>query len=366
MFEQFSGKQVFMESVTSYIGTGSPRFYLLLDQVLPQTNVSQLVILPNNLEAWEALRLKIIAAFKNDFPEVRARVKLLPNGPPVPYPVQFRVTGDEVGKVRANADQVKEVMRANPNAIGVNDNWNESVKVLRLDLDQDKLQALGIGWQTVMRAADTNLSGTTIGQYRANNKLIDIVIRQPVEERATIAALNEANIQTPSGRSIPLSQLAQARFVWEPRVVWREGREWAIYVQADVADGIQGAAVSSKIEPKLAGFRATLPAGHKIELAGAAADSSKAQASIAANVPLVIFIIFALLMMQLHSFPRAVLVFLTRPLGVVGAAFALLLRHRPFGFIAQLGVIALYGVVIRNSVILIDQIEQDIAGGAAP
>ncbi|RJG06028.1 efflux RND transporter permease subunit [Noviherbaspirillum cavernae] len=365
-FEAFIRKQDGVESVTSYVGTGSPRFYLPLDQIFPQTNVSQIVVLPKDLEAREALRLKIVDVFKTDFPEVRGRVKLLPNGPPVPYPVQFRVTGTEVGKVRAIADQVKEIMRANPNAIGVNDNWNESVKVLRLELDQDKLRALGISSQTVMRAANTVLTGTTIGQYRDENKLIDIVLRQPVEERATITALSEANIPTASGKSVPLAQVARPVFVWEPGVVWREGREWAITVQSDVIDGIQGPTVSSQIDPDLNRLRAQLPAGYKIELAGAAADSGKAQESIAANVPLVIFIIFTLLMLQLHSFSRSVLVFLTGPLGVAGAALALLLLQRPFGFVAQLGVIALFGMIIRNSVILIDQIEHDIAEGVPP
>jgi multidrug efflux pump subunit AcrB len=362
-FEAFIRKQDGVESVTSYVGTGSPRFYLPLDQIFPQSNVSQVVVLPKDLTSRAVLRNKIVDAFKNDFPEVRGRVKFLPNGPPVPYPVQFRVTGSEVPKVRAIADQVKEIMRANPNTLGVNDNWNESVKVLRLDLDQDKLRALGISSQTVMRAANTILSGTAIGQYRDNNKLIDIVMRQPVEERSTLNALNEANIQSPSGKPVPMSQLARAQFVWEPGVVWREGREWAITVQSDVADGIQGPTVSSQISPNLEKLRAQLPAGYKIELAGAAADSGKAQESIAANVPLVIFIIFTLLMLQLHSFSRAVLVFLTGPLGLAGAAMALLLLQRPFGFVAQLGVIALFGMIIRNSVILIDQIEQDIAAG---
>ncbi|HEY0845105.1 MAG TPA: efflux RND transporter permease subunit, partial [Noviherbaspirillum sp.] len=365
-FEAFIRKQEGVESVTTYVGTGSPRFYLPLDQIFPQSNVSQLVVLPRDLKTREILRLKIIDAFKNDFPEVRGRVKLLPNGPPVPYPVQFRVTGFDVPKVRAIADQVKEVMRANPNTVGVNDNWNESVKVLRLDLDQDRLRALGISSQTVMRAANTVLTGTTIGQYRDNNKLIDIVMRQPVEERSTITALNEANIQTPSGRFVPMAQVARAQFVWEPGVVWREGREWAITVQSDVVDGIQGPTVSSQINPMLEKLRTELPPGYKISLAGAAADSGKAQESIAANVPLVIFIIFTLLMLQLHSFSRAVLVFLTGPLGVAGAAMALLILQRPFGFVAQLGVIALFGMIIRNSVILIDQIEHDIAEGAAP
>jgi multidrug efflux pump subunit AcrB len=225
---------------------------------------------------------------------------------------------------------------------------------------------MGIGSQTVMRAANTILSGTAIGQFRDGNKLIDIVIRQPAEERSTVTALNQANIQLPGGRSVPLSQLAQARFVWEPGVVWREGREWAITVQSDVVDGIQGPTVSDQIEAKLGELRRTLPAGYRIELAGAAADSGKAQDSIAANVPLVIFIIFTLLMLQLQSFSRSVLVFLTGPLGVAGAAAALLILQRPFGFVAQLGVIALFGMIIRNSVILIDQIEQDIAAGSAP
>jgi multidrug efflux pump subunit AcrB len=210
------------------------------------------------------------------------------------------------------------------------------------------------------------LSGTAVGQYRDDNKLIDIVIRQPVEERSTITALNDVSIPTASGRAVPLSQLARAQFVWEPGVVWREGREWAVTVQSDVVDGIQGPTVSSQIDPQLAKLREALPPGYRIELAGAAADSGKAQDSIAANVPLVIFIIFTLLMLQLHSFSRSLLVFLTGPLGVAGAAMALLILQRPFGFVAQLGVIALFGMIIRNSVILIDQIEQDIAAGSSP
>ena len=365
-FEGFLKKQKDVESVTSYVGTGSPRFYLPLDQIFPQTNVAQLVVVPTSLAARETLRRKITDIFKTDFPEVRGRVKQLPNGPPVPYPVQFRVTGLEVTKVRALADQVKEIMRQNPNTLGVNDNWNESVKVLRLDLDQDKLRALGVTSQTVMRTANTILSGTTIGQFREGDKLIDIVMRQPVDERSSIELLNGTSVPTSSGKAVTVSQLARAHFVWEPGVVWRENREWAVTVQSDVGDGIQGPTVSNQINPQLDALRAKLPAGYRIELAGAIADSGKAQESIAANVPLVVFIIFTLLMLQLHSFSRAVLVFLTGPLGIAGAAVALLVLQRPFGFVAQLGVIALFGMIIRNSVILIDQIEQDIGDGVEP
>ncbi len=365
-FEAFVRKQQGVESVTTYVGTGSPRFFLSLSQIFPQSNVTQLVVLPKDLKTREQLRLLLTQALKHDFPEVRGRVKLLPNGPPSEYPVQFRVSGSDVTRVRAIADQVKDVMRANPNTLGVNDNWNESVKVLRLTLDQEKMRALGITSSDVQRAANTILSGTRIGQFREDIRLIDIEVRQPIDERQTMEVLGETNVPTSSGKFVTMSQIAKAHFTWEPGVVWREGREWAITVQADVVEGIQGPTVSSQIFPKLNPLRASLPPGYVIELAGAAADSSKAQDSIAANVPLVIFIIFTLLMLQLHSFSRSLLVFLTGPLGVAGAALALLIMQRPFGFVAQLGVIALFGMIIRNSVILVDQIEQDIGNGVDP
>lgn len=363
-FEGFLKRQQGVQSVTSYVGTGSPRFYLPLNQIFLQSNVSQLVVLPVDAEAREALRVKIEEAFRTGFPEVRGRVKLLPNGPPVAYPVQFQVRGPDIGIVRGVADQVKEVMRANPNAVGVNDDWNEAVKVLRLDLDQDKLRALGLSSQVVRRAINTTLTGTPVGQFRETNRLIDIVVRQPLEERSTIARLSEALVPTPGGGAVPIGQVARVAFVWEPGVVWREGREWAIMVQSDVVAGIQGPTVTAQVDGKLAAIRAKLPAGYRVTVEGAAADSSEAEASIMANVPLVLFIVFTLLMLQLHSFSRSLLVFLTGPLGIAGAAMALLVFDRPFGFVANLGVIALFGMIIRNSVILVDQIEQDIAAGA--
>ncbi|MBD8655518.1 efflux RND transporter permease subunit [Oxalobacteraceae sp. CFBP 13730] len=365
-FEAFLAQQQGVRSVTSYVGTGSPRFYLPLDQIFPQSNVSQVVVLPVDTKARDALRLKIVDIFKHDFPEVRGRVRLLANGPPVPYPVQFQVLGPDIGVVRTIADQVRATMLANPNTLGVNDNWNESIKVLRLDLDQDKLRALGVTSQAVRRAVNTTLTGTIVGQLRESNRLIDMVVRQPLEERSTITRLSETLVPTASGQAVTIGQVARVRFVWEPGVVWREGREWAIMVQADVVDGIQGPTVTAQVDKELAALRAKLPAGYRLTIEGAAADSSDAEASIAANVPLVLFIVFALLMLQLHSFSRSLLVFLTGPLGVAGAAMALLILDRPFGFVANLGVIALFGMIIRNSVILVDQIEQDIATGSHP
>ncbi|MBU3713032.1 MAG: efflux RND transporter permease subunit, partial [Limnohabitans sp.] len=343
------------------------RFYLPLDQVFPQANVSQLIVVPHDLKARERLRRELPASLAQAFPEVRARVKLLPNGPPVPYPVQFRVSGPNPSVLRERADEVKRLMRDNPNTRGVNDNWNESVKALRLDIDQDKARALGVSSQSLAQATRTFWTGTTIGQYREGDRLIDIVLRQPADERQALADLAQVNVPTASGRSIPLSQIARPVLSWEPGVMWRENRDYAITVQSDIVDGLQGATVTNQLWPALAqlqaGWQQGAYAAYRIEVAGAVEESSKGSASIAAGVPLMLFITFTLLMLQLQSFSRAMLVFLTGPMGIAGVAAALLALDRPFGFVALLGVIALMGMIQRNSVILIDQIEQDRAQG---
>ena len=352
-----------VESVTTWVGSGVPRFYLPLDQVFPQSNVSQAIVLPKDLKQREELRVRLPALLATEFPEVRGRVKLLPNGPPVPYPVQFRVVGVDAVQLRHWADQAKDVLRANTSTRGVNDNWNESIKVLRLEVDQDKARALGVTSQMIAQASRTILSGSNIGQYREGDKLIDIVLRQPLEERRAITDLGNAYLPTASGRSVPLTQIAKVNFTFEPGVMWREGRNYAITVQGDVAEGLQGPTVTAQVWPQLQALAAQMPPGYRIEIAGAVEESSKGQGSIAAGVPMMLFIIFTLLMLQLQSFSRAMLVFLTGPLGIAGVAAALLILNRPFGFVALLGVIALMGMIMRNSVILIDQIEQDRARG---
>ncbi|MEP6873229.1 MAG: efflux RND transporter permease subunit, partial [Burkholderiales bacterium] len=352
-----------VDHVTTWVGSGVERFVLVLDQVFPQSNVSQMVLLPKTRAAREKLRKLLPDLLATEFPEVRGRAKLLPNGPPVPYPVQFRVVGPDPTRVRAYADEVKAIMRENPNLRGINDNWNESVKVLRLDIDQDKARTLGVSSQSIAQAARTINVGTTVGQYRDGDKLVDIVLRQPLEERNAITDLANAYVPTSAGRSIPLSQIAKGNFVWEPGVLWREGRDYAATVQGDIIEGLQGATVTAQLDPLFAPVRAKMLAGYRIEVAGAVEESSKGQGSIAAGAPLMLFIMFTLLMLQLHSFSRSVLVFLTAPLGIAGIAAALLLLNRPFGFVALLGVIALMGMIMRNSVILIDQIEQDRGRG---
>jgi multidrug efflux pump len=344
-----------------------PRFYLPLDNIFTQSNVSQFIILPKDLKLRESIRIKLPALMAQEFPEVRARVKILPNGPPVSYPVQFRVVGGEPLGLRERADEVKAVLRANPNTRGTNDNWNEFVKVLRLDVDQAKARALGVTSQSVAQASKTMLLGSTVGQFREGDKLIDIVLRQPQEERNAITDIGNAYLPTASGKSIPLTQIAKPTFAWEPGVLWRDGRDYSITVQSDIVEGLQGATVTAELLPKLRELEADWKAkglnAYRIEVAGAVEESSKGSASIAAGVPIMLFVTFTLLMLQLHSFSRSVLVFLTGPLGIAGVAAALMLSGKPFGFVALLGVIALMGMIQRNSVILIDQIEQDRANG---
>ncbi|MFN7726493.1 MAG: efflux RND transporter permease subunit [Rubrivivax sp.] len=364
-FEARMMKEPGIATVSTWVGSGVPRFYLPLDQIFPQSNVSQAIVLPQDLKVREALRVRLPQILAEEFPEVRGRVKLLPNGPPVPYPVQFRVVGLDVEGTRQWADQAKAILRANPSMRGVNDNWNESIKVLRMTVDQTKARALGVTSQQIAQASRTILSGTTIGQYREGDKLIDIVFRQPANERQVITDLGSAYIPTASGRSVPLLQVAKVDFTWEPGLLWREGRDYAVTVQGDVVEGVQGPTVTAQLWPALQELAKTMPPGYRIEVAGAVEESSKGQGSIAAGVPVMLFIIFTLLMLQLQSFSRAMLVFLTGPLGIAGIAAALLLLNRPFGFVALLGVIALMGMIMRNSVILIDQIEQERARGVA-
>ena len=354
-------------SVSTWVGSGVPRFYLPLDNIFAQSNVSQFIILPSDLKYREPLRLSLASIMAQEFPEVRARIKILPNGPPVAYPVQFRVVGGEPAVLRQRADEVKALLRDNPNMRGVNDNWNEFVKVLRLEVDQAKARALGVSSQSIAQAAKVLLVGSTVGQYREGDRLIDIVLRQPSDERNAISDIGHAYLSTAGGQSIPLTQIAKPTFAWEPGVMWRDNRDYAITVQGDIIEGLQGATVTQQLLPGLRLLEASWQAqglnAYRIEVAGAVEESAKGSASIAAGVPIMLFVTFTLLMLQLHSFSRAMLVFLTGPLGIFGVAAALLLSGRPFGFVALLGVIALMGMIQRNSVILIDQIEQDRASG---
>lgn len=364
--EQWLANQPEVQGYASFVGDGAPRFYLSLDQKFVQSNLAELIVIPKTFEDREILRGKLKEHLENNFPDIRPRITLLPNGPPVTYPVQFVVQGPDPRVVRVVADQVKEAVASSEYTRGTHDNWNENIKVMKVEVDQARARALGVSSQSIAESSHVILSGATIGQYRENNRLIDIVFRNPESERDTLAELMNANVPTASGAYVPLSQVGKVTMSFEPGVIWREGGEFGITVKADVVSGIQGTTVALAMNKALDPLRSELPLGVSVNLDGLAADSGKAQQSILANVPLMLFIVLTLLMLQLKSFGRTLLVYFTGPLGIIGAALALIITARPFGFVAQLGVIALFGMIIRNSVILVDQIEQDRAAGVDP
>ena len=350
----------------AYVGNGSPRFYLPLDQQLQHTNFTQFMVLSKDIEARERLRVRMRNWVATEFPEVRTKVDRLPNGPPVGWPVQFRVQGPDPLQVRAYAEQVAAIVAASPLTRNVHDDWHERILTVHDQIDQDKLRVLGITSQQVRGAGQTILSGTTIGSYRERNRNIEIVARQPLEERNKLGDLKDAYMPTASGTSVPFSQFGKAQPAFEDGVIWRRSRLPAITIQAETQEGLQAPDVTNAIDPQLNGIRATMPFGYSINIAGALEQNKIANDSINVEMPKMLVAILLLLMIQLQHFGRTVMVLLTAPLGIIGAAAALLITRQPFGFVALLGVIALAGIIMRNSVILVDQIEQDIKGGHDP
>ena len=351
---------------SEFIGSGAPRFFLTLDEQLVNGNLAEFIITPKNISERDSLRQHILELARTQLPMARVRARFLPNGPPISYPVAFRVSGNDPQFLHSVARIIEQRMRADTFLSGVNDNWNESVKSLHLIVDQDRARALGVSSASVAAAAQELLSGQNIGQYREGNKLIPIELKQPLDERSTLSALQDAYVPSASGQAIPIGQIVRLDFGWEPGIAWRENRQFTITIQADVQGDIQPATASAQVKQQIQDLYQLIRPGFSIKEAGTVAESAKGQDSIFANLPLMLFIMFSLLMLQLRSMGRALLVFFTGPLGVIGAAMALLISHQPFGFVAMLGVIALNGMIIRNSVILIDQIEQDRRLGIDP
>ena len=352
-----------IDNFVTYLGGGSPRFVLVLDQQMTHTNLAELVITTKSLKDRESLIKDLRAWFASDFPEVRARASRLPNGPPVGYPVQFRVSGYDNDTVRQIAQDVAQVMRANPHAVDVNFDWYEKTESVRLEIDQDKARALGVTTQAISLNLQTILTGLPITQYRERDQLIDIVARMQASDRGILSRLKDLNVHVGQGRFVPISQVARIRYQAEDGLIWRRNRLPTITVRADIPDHVQAPDVAKAIDPQLDVLRAKLPLGYRIDIGGSVEKSVESQASISAQMPLMIAIITIFLMLQLQSFSRLMLTMLTAPLGLIGVTVFLLLFRQPFGFVAMLGVIALFGMIIRNSVILVDQIEQERTHG---
>ncbi|MCF7223255.1 efflux RND transporter permease subunit [Marilutibacter chinensis] len=352
-----------LTNYVAYVGTGSPRFYLPLDQQLPAANFAQFVLMPKDIEAREAVREWIIDEVVPQFPDLQLRVTRLENGPPVGYPVQFRVSGEHIDRIREIAYEVREKIRENPHVTNVNLDWDEPGKVVRLRIDQERARAMGIASAQVAHFLTSSLSGSHVSTYREGNELVEMLLRGPEEERVRLDMLGSLAVPTGSGASVPLEQIATLEYGFEDGIIWHRDRRPTMTVRADIYDGTQPATVAGQISPTLDELRAGLPYGYSIDIGGTVEDSARGQDSINAGMPLFLFVVFTLLMLQLRSFSRSVMVLLTAPLGLIGVTLFLLVFRVPFGFVAMLGTIALAGMIMRNSVILVDQIEQDRSAG---
>ena len=361
--EELLAKDEDVVNYAAYVGGGSPRFFLLIVQQLAHVNLAEFVVMTRDNAARERVMQRIRLALAQGFPEARGRVMRLNVGPPMDYPLVFRVYGEDPRIVRDLADRVAEVVRAHPDAVDVNDDWHERIPAFRLALDQDKARALGVSTLSLSQALQAHYAGVPVGQFREGDELIDIVWRGQKNLRAAAEELPDIAIRTANGKAVPLSQLVRIETRFEDGVRWRRNRYPAISVRADVAEGRLAPDVAAEIIPQLEPLRSQLPAGYFIETGAAKEDAWIAQKSILIWIPLVLIVTLILLMMQLQNLSRAFLVFATAPLGVIGAAFALRLFGAPFGFVALLGIIALAGMIMRNSVILVDQIEQDEKSG---
>ncbi|MFI5029973.1 MAG: efflux RND transporter permease subunit, partial [Reyranellales bacterium] len=339
--------------------------YLPTVPELTNANFGQVIVMTKGLDARERVVGELGQLFKDHFEAVRGRVSRLQNGPPVAYPVMFRVLGEDPQHVRAVAEQVRQVFKADPDTRDINFDWNELAKSVRLDVDQAKARALGVDSQLLSNALQTILSGVTVTQYREGTETIDVVARAVAPERLSVEGLASIHLRTSTGGIVSLDQLATLHYELEEPILWRRNKELLMTVRAGVRDGVQGPDVATRLDKALEPIRASLPTGYRIEVGGDKEESAKSQGSIFRMMPMMGFLTLLFLMLQLRSFSKLALVLLTAPLGMIGVALFLLLFNQPFGFVSLLGTIALAGMIMRNSVILVDQIDQDIAAGHA-
>ena len=355
-----------VEHWSFYVGQGAIRFYLPLDQQLANDFFAQAVVVTRSYKVRGEVIARLEKAFVADFDALMARVTPLELGPPVGWPLKFRVSGPDPTRTREFAQAFAQVLGQNPHTRNINYDWNETAKVIKVEVDQDRARALGISSQQLSNNINAVLSGTRITQLRDSTYLIDIVARAVPEERAQLDTLRNLMLGAPNGKHVPLSQVATLSYQVEPPLIWRRGRLPTVTVQADVPPGIEATTVAKELQPALKQFAQKLPPGYRVVLGGVIEDSAKAQASIFVVFPLMLFLMATVLMVQLMSIQRLVLVLMPAPLALIGVAGALLISRAPMGFVAILGVISLIGMVIRNSVILIAQIDEHIADGEHP
>ena len=357
-----------VERFTAYTGAGAPRFFLSISADLPNPGLAQVVVNTRSIEDREAVRARLLALFAQgeQFPDLHGRVTRFEFGPPVGFPVQFRVVGKDSATLRAIAYRVRDTVRESPLVRDTQLDWDEQVRSVQLNVDQDKARRLGITSTDIANMTQMALSGLPVTQIRRGEELIDVTLRGTAAERLNLERLGDVTLFTRSGAVVPLSQIAKLTPTFEEPVLWRRNRELTLTVRADVLDGVQGPAATSKIWPTLQAIVADLPPEYRIEIGGASEETRKSDTALFAVFPLMFVVMLFFLMLQLQSFSRMWMVFLTAPLALVGVVPALLIFKAPFGFVALLGVIALSGMIMRNAVILVDQIDTDIASGTPP
>ncbi|MDC4315458.1 efflux RND transporter permease subunit [Acinetobacter baumannii] len=361
--EQFLSKQKGIDNYVAYVGIGSPRFYLPLDQQLPQASFAQFVVLASSLDDRDEIRRSLETQIKQLLPQVRTRVSLLENGPPVGYPLQYRVSGEDLNLVRKEAQQVARVISENPNTTNVHLDWGEPSKIISIQIDQDRARQMGVSSLDLANFLNASITGSAIEQYREKRELIEIRLRGDKAERVEVASLASLAVPTANGTTVPLAQIAKIEYKFEDGLIWHRNRLPTITVRADIRTNLQPATVVGELAESMDKLRAELPSGYLIEVGGTVEESARGQSSVNAGMPLFLAVVMTLLMIQLKSLSRATIVFLTAPLGLIGVVLFLLLFNKPFGFVAMLGTIALSGMIMRNSLILIDQIEQDRQAG---
>lgn len=361
--EKFLSKQKGIDNYVAYVGTGSPRFYLPLDQQLPQASFAQFVVLASSLDDRDEIRRSLDTQIKKLLPQVRTRVSLLENGPPVGYPLQYRVSGEDQNQVRQEAQKVAKLVSENPNTTNVHLDWGEPSKIISIQIDQDRARQMGVSSLDLANFINASITGSAIEQYREKRELIEIRLRGDQSERVEVASLASLAVPTTNGTTVPLAQIAKIEYKFEDGLIWHRNRLPTITVRADIRTQLQPATVVGELAESMDKLRAELPSGYLVEVGGTVEESARGQNSVNAGMPLFLAVVMTLLMIQLKSLSRATIVLLTAPLGLIGVVLFLLLFNKPFGFVAMLGTIALSGMIMRNSLILIDQIEQDRQAG---
>ncbi|WP_238123680.1 MULTISPECIES: efflux RND transporter permease subunit [unclassified Xanthobacter] len=348
---------------STYVGRGAIRFYLPLDVQLPNDFFAQTVIVAKDVAGRDRLRAKLEKVLAEDFPQLVSRIAPLELGPPVGWPVQYRVSGPNIEKVRAIAFDLAAVVASNPKAEQINYNWIEPARQVRIVVNQDEARLLGLSTAQLAGVLNTVLSGAPVTQVRDDIYLVNVVARATDEERVSLDSLATLQVPLPSGRTVPLSQIATFEYGQDYPAIWRRDRVPTLTVQADVTRGVLPESVVEALQPKIEALRKTLPAGYDIAVGGTVEESAASLASVVAVVPVMLLLMFTVLMFELKSFQRLIIVLSVAPLGLIGVVAALLASGRPLGFVAILGVLALIGMITKNAVILIGQIEADRAAG---